>query len=64
MLVTGGEVNGAHLSSHDDHRIAMAAAVAGLGATGKVSIKDSQCISKSYPGFFDDLRKIGASVYE
>ncbi len=64
MLVTGGEVKGAHLSSHDDHRIAMAAAVAGLGATGKVYIKDSQCISKSYPGFFDDLRKIGASVYE
>jgi 3-phosphoshikimate 1-carboxyvinyltransferase len=64
MLVTGGEVKGAHLSSHDDHRIAMAAAVAGLGATGKVYIKDSQCISKSYPGFFDDLRKIGASIYE
>jgi|SRR5664280_967100 len=64
MLVTGGEVKGAHLISHDDHRIAMAVAVAGLGATGKVYIKDSQCISKSYPGFFDDLRKIGASVYE
>lgn len=64
MLVTGGEVRGAHLFSHDDHRIAMAAAVAGLGATDKVYIKDSQCISKSYPGFFDDLRKIGAVVYE
>jgi 3-phosphoshikimate 1-carboxyvinyltransferase len=64
MLITGGEVKGAHVYSHDDHRIAMAEAVAGLGASGKVFIKDSQCIAKSYPGFFDDLRKIGASVYE
>jgi 3-phosphoshikimate 1-carboxyvinyltransferase len=64
LLITGGEVKGAHLSSHDDHRIAMAAAVAGLGASGKIFIKDSQSVSKSYPGFFDDLRKIGASVYE
>jgi 3-phosphoshikimate 1-carboxyvinyltransferase len=42
----------------------MAAAVAALGASGEVAIKDSHCISKSYPGFFDDLRKIGATVYE
>jgi 3-phosphoshikimate 1-carboxyvinyltransferase len=64
MLITGGEVKGGHLFSHDDHRIAMAEAVAGLGASDKVFIKDSQCIAKSYPDFFDDLRKIGASVYE
>jgi 3-phosphoshikimate 1-carboxyvinyltransferase len=64
MLVTGGEVKGSHVSSHDDHRIAMAAAVAALGARGDVAIRDSQCISKSYPGFFDDLRQIGATVYE
>lgn len=64
MLITGGNVTGALVSSHDDHRIAMAAAVAALGATGEVVIKDSHCISKSYPGFFDDLRMIGAKVYE
>ena len=64
MLITGGNVSGANISSHDDHRIAMAAAVAALGASGEVMIKDSHCISKSYPGFFDDLRLIGASVYE
>jgi 3-phosphoshikimate 1-carboxyvinyltransferase len=64
MLITGGNVGGSYVSSHDDHRIAMAAAVAALGASGEVAIKDSHCISKSYPGFFDDLRKIGATVYE
>jgi len=64
MLVTGGKVNGAHVISHEDHRIAMAEAVAGLAADGKVYIKDSQSISKSYPDFFDDLKKLGAGVYE
>ena len=44
--------------------LAMAAAVAALGATGPVYIRDSHCVAKSYPGFFDDLRKIGAIVHE
>lgn len=64
LIVTGGKVSGARVSSHDDHRIAMAAAAAALGASDTVYIKDSHCIAKSYPGFFDDLRKIGAVVHE
>jgi len=64
LFVTGGKVKGTRVSSHDDHRIAMAAAVAALGATGPVYIRDSHCVAKSYPGFFDDLRKIGAIVHE
>ena len=64
MYITGGGVKGARVSSHDDHRIAMAEAVAALGASDKVYIRDSHCIAKSYPGFFDDLRKIGATVNE
>jgi 3-phosphoshikimate 1-carboxyvinyltransferase len=64
LIVTGGKVKGARINSHDDHRIAMAAAVAALGASDKVYIKDSHCIAKSYPGFFDDLRKVGAIVHE
>jgi 3-phosphoshikimate 1-carboxyvinyltransferase len=64
MLITGGTPSGAHVHSHDDHRIAMAEAVTALRATDKVYIKDSHCIAKSYPGFFDDLRHIGAEIYE
>jgi 3-phosphoshikimate 1-carboxyvinyltransferase len=64
MSVTGGKPAGAHVESHDDHRIAMAVAVAALGASGRVYIHDSQCIAKSYPGFFDDLRHLGAVVHE
>jgi 3-phosphoshikimate 1-carboxyvinyltransferase len=64
MFVIGGKPQGARVESHDDHRIAMAIAVSSLGATGKVSIRDSQCVAKSYPGFFDDLRHVGAVVHE
>jgi 3-phosphoshikimate 1-carboxyvinyltransferase len=64
MSVTGGKPCGARVESHDDHRIAMAAAVAALGATGRVYIRDSQCVAKSYPGFFEDLRNLGALIHE
>lgn len=64
LYVTGGRPKAAKVSSHDDHRIAMAEAVAALGATGRISIKDSHCVAKSYPGFFDDLGKLGVNVTE
>ena len=64
MHITGGQPLGAHVESHDDHRIAMAVAVASLGATGGVFIRDSQCVAKSYPGFFNDLRHLGAVIHE
>lgn len=64
LFITGGKVQGARVNSHEDHRIAMAAAVAAMGATGKIIIKDSHCVAKSYPGFYNDLRKAGAIVNE
>jgi 3-phosphoshikimate 1-carboxyvinyltransferase len=64
MSITGGQPTGTHVESHEDHRIAMAVAIAGLGASGRVFIRDSQCVAKSYPGFFDDLRSLGAIVHE
>lgn len=45
MLVTGGKIKGAHVESHNDHRIAMATAVAALRADGRVFIKDSHAIA-------------------
>jgi 3-phosphoshikimate 1-carboxyvinyltransferase len=50
-----GEVT---VSSHYDHRIAMALAVAALAAEQPVTIDDAECVSKSYPDFFSDLAKL------
>lgn len=49
---------GAEIDSQGDHRIAMAFAVAGAGAPG-VSIKDPDCVQKSFPRFWEELSRAG-----
>jgi 3-phosphoshikimate 1-carboxyvinyltransferase len=51
-------LHGGALDSFGDHRIAMAMAVAALAAEGPVTITNTGCVSTSFPGFFDTLRKI------
>jgi 3-phosphoshikimate 1-carboxyvinyltransferase len=64
MIVHGDpeNISGAMVHSHHDHRIAMALAVASLSAKGKTIIDDAGAVNKSYPGFYDDLKKLGADV--
>jgi len=63
MLIKGGnQIKGAKVSSHNDHRIAMACAVAALGAKGQTIIHEADAVKKSYPGFFEDIKKLKASV--
>jgi len=40
----------------------MAGAVAALVANGSVTIQNAECVSKSYPGFFDDMKKVGVKL--
>lgn len=60
MRITGGPIHGATLSSHNDHRIAMAAAVAALRADTPVTITDADAVEKSYPAFWEDLAALRA----
>jgi 3-phosphoshikimate 1-carboxyvinyltransferase len=55
-------LHGTAIDPHNDHRIAMACAVAALGASGETRIKDAECVQKSYPRFFNDLRLLGVDV--
>ena len=57
-----GRLNGAVVESYGDHRIAMALAAAALGAEGKTTIKGAECVAKSYPQFFEDLKKLGVAI--
>ncbi|MBD0332278.1 MAG: 3-phosphoshikimate 1-carboxyvinyltransferase, partial [Chitinophagaceae bacterium] len=63
MLVeTVDELSATEVFSHNDHRIAMACAVAGLKANGKIKIQEAEAVNKSYPNFWNDLQKLGAGV--
>jgi 3-phosphoshikimate 1-carboxyvinyltransferase len=53
-----GKLHGAEIEPHGDHRIAMAFAIAALGAEGSTVIRDADCAGVSYPAFFDDLARV------
>jgi 3-phosphoshikimate 1-carboxyvinyltransferase len=55
---TAGKLRGAVIEPHGDHRIAMAFAVAALGAEGPSTIRDAECAGVSYPTFYDDLARV------
>jgi 3-phosphoshikimate 1-carboxyvinyltransferase len=51
--IEGGKVN-----SHNDHRIAMCFAIAGMFADDKIEITGAEAVGKSYPRFWDDLETL------
>lgn len=63
MVIQGGStLAGAHCLAYEDHRIAMALAVAGMAARGETRIEGAESIAVSFPGFHDCLEKVGAQV--
>ena len=54
--LTGGTVN-----SYNDHRIAMAAAIAATVCTSPVTILGAEAVNKSYPGFWKEYRNLGGN---
>ncbi|MCL6636132.1 MAG: hypothetical protein K6T29_10295 [Peptococcaceae bacterium] len=59
LRVRGGRLlEGCVCESHGDHRIAMAAAVAGLLAAGETVVRGAACVDVSFPGFPDVLKQI------
>lgn len=62
LSIQGDNPHGAVIETHKDHRVAMSFAIAGLVAEGETIIKNAEVINKSYPNFFNDLKKIGARI--
>jgi len=61
LTVIGSKLKGAVIDSKDDHRIAMAFSILGL-VVGETIIDDAECVSKTYPEFWDILKSIGGEV--
>jgi 3-phosphoshikimate 1-carboxyvinyltransferase len=58
------QLKGAHVSSHGDHRLAMAMAVAGLCAQGETIVDGAEVTVDSFPGFASTLHALGANISE
>lgn len=59
LTVQGTGLHGGTVDAQNDHRIAMAAAIAATVCTRDVIILGAQCVEKSYPHFFEEYRKLG-----
>jgi len=63
VRITGGTVRGAELNPYKDHRIAMSLGILALAAEGETTILDARCVTKSYPGFWGHLERLGVNVW-
>ncbi|MBQ8851892.1 MAG: 3-phosphoshikimate 1-carboxyvinyltransferase, partial [Oscillibacter sp.] len=61
LTVTGGRFTGGTVDGATDHRIVMAAAIAATKASGPVTILGAEAVSKSYPSFFDEFKRLGGT---
>lgn len=52
-------LSGGRADCHGDHRIAMAAAIAAAKCTGVTTLCGAECVSKSYPDFWKEYRRLG-----
>jgi hypothetical protein len=63
LTVYGTGLTGGTVNSYNDHRIAMAAAIAATVCSKPVTISDAEAVDKSYPSFWNEYRKLGG-LYE
>lgn len=64
IRIVGGEITGGEVDSFTDHRIAMSFAIAGLRATGEITIRDCANVATSFPGFVALANQVGLPVCE
>lgn len=59
LIVHGGGLQGGTVDAQNDHRLAMAAAIAATRCTSPVTILGAEAVRKSYPHFFADYQMLG-----
>ena len=62
MDIKGGNISGGQVHAVGDHRCAMSLALLGLVATAPVRVEGAEYIATSYPGFRDDMNRLGANM--
>ena len=64
LVIRGREVlpGGVTVSGHNDHRIAMMAAIAAIRCEAPVTITGAECVKKSYPRFWEEYQALGGQI--
>ena len=63
LTVHGGPLSGGTVDCANDHRIAMAAAIAATACAGPVTVRGAECVKKSYPDFWEVYRSLGGDIH-
>ena len=64
LVVRESALRGTEVDGHDDHRVVMALAVAGLIAEGTTTIRGVESVRITYPTFVPSMRSLGARFEE
>ncbi len=64
IIINGGVIGSGEVESHDDHRIAMSFAIAGLQAGGSIQINDCANVATSFPNFIALAQQVGLDIDE
>jgi 3-phosphoshikimate 1-carboxyvinyltransferase len=62
IRIQGGDIGSGEVESFDDHRIAMAFSIAGLRASGPITIKEANNVATSFPNFISLARQVGINI--
>ncbi len=62
VMIRGSKPIGTIVDPRNDHRIAMAFGVLGLVTEGEIVVKNSECVSKSFPEFWSIIKNIGGNI--
>jgi 3-phosphoshikimate 1-carboxyvinyltransferase len=63
LVIRGGAIHSAVIDSCNDHRIAMAFSLIGV-ADGNITLKGAECVAKTYPDYWQNLRRLGVKLDE
>ncbi len=62
LVIRKSALTGAVVDGHDDHRVVMALAIAGMIADGETVIETAESAAVTYPTFAEDFKRIGAEI--
>lgn len=62
LVIEGNTLHGGVVQGHDDHRVVMALAIAATAIDGEVTIRGAEAVGVTYPGFMEDLARLGAGI--